>query len=83
MQCVVLIYHHNPVLSYLPLGLQQCIVLRSLARLVKYGPVEMAISFAVEMSADILDILDISFVPVRMALCADFYHSVSPCIVAL
>ena len=46
---------------------------RSLAIVVEYGPVEMVISYAVGMLADI----HISFVPVRMApsLRADFNQS--------
>jgi hypothetical protein len=55
-------------------------VWRSLAILVEYGPVEMAISTAVGTFADIQDI---SFAPVRMALCADSYLAVSSCTVAL
>jgi hypothetical protein len=52
-------------------------VWRSLARLVKYGLVEMGISTAVGIFANIQDI---SFAPVRMT---PLIAAVSPCTVAL
>jgi hypothetical protein len=51
-------------------------VWRSLARLVRHGPVEMAISIAVGMFADIQDIQDISFAP--MDVCVDSYRTCQP-----
>ena len=54
---------------------------RSLARLVRHGPVEMAISIAVGMFAAIQDIQDISFALVRMAVAWTLITAVSPCTV--
>jgi hypothetical protein len=58
-------------------------VWRSLALLVMYGHVEMGVGIAVKF-AD-LGLRNISFAPVRTALCAESYHSCRPmyCTVAL
>ena len=80
MMCVV--PTTTPVLSHLLLGMQWRVVWRSLAILVKHGPVEMGISTVVKMVAD----TNLSFTPVRMALLLGLLSHLSahvPCTLAL